>query len=81
MNLSRVSNPSKIQLSAGLNSLNLLKIFGIFDLKLKYPNLYLQHFEKPTNVPEPMEMQYTQVLTKQSALFNAWKEMNRVSNE
>jgi len=52
-----------------------------YHLKLKYPNLYLQHFEKPTNVPEPMEMQYTQVLTKQSALFNAWKEMNRVSNE
>jgi hypothetical protein len=26
-------------------------------------------------------LQYTLVLTKQSALFNAWKEMNRVSIE
>ena len=52
-----------------------------YRLKLKYPNLYLQNFEKPTIIPEPSELQYTLVLTKQSALFNAWKEMNRVSNE
>ncbi len=52
-----------------------------YHLKLKYPNLYLQTFEKPSVIPEPGGMQYTQVLTKQSALFNAWKEMNRVSNE
>jgi hypothetical protein len=52
-----------------------------YHLKLKYPNLYLQHFEKPKHIPEPSELQYTLVLTKQSALFNAWKEMNRVSNE
>jgi hypothetical protein len=52
-----------------------------YHLKLKYPNLYLQNFEKPTKIPEPSELQYTLVLTKQSALFNAWKEMNRVSNE
>ena len=52
-----------------------------YHLKLKYPNLYLQHFEKRDIIPEPNELQYTFVLTKQSALFNAWKEMNRVSNE
>ena len=52
-----------------------------YRLKLKYPNLYLQQYQKPTMLPEPSELQYTMVLTKQSALFNAWKEMNRVSNE
>ena len=52
-----------------------------YHLKLKYPNLYLQKFEKPTTIPDPQNLQYTMVLTKQSALFNAWKEMNRVSNE
>ncbi len=52
-----------------------------YRLKLKYPNLYLQSYEKPTKIPELNELQYTLVLTKQSALFNAWKEMNRVANE
>ena len=52
-----------------------------YHLKLKYPNLYLQQFEKPTNITEPHDLQYTFVLTKQSALFNAWKEMNRISNQ
>jgi hypothetical protein len=52
-----------------------------YRLKLKYPNLTLQDYSKPSHIPEPSELQYTMVLTKQSALFNAWKEMNRVSNE
>jgi len=52
-----------------------------YRLKLKYPNLYLQGFSKPSTIPEPQDLTYTLVLTKQSALFNAWKEMNRVSNE
>jgi hypothetical protein len=52
-----------------------------YRLKLKYPNLHLQSFEKPAVIPEPQDLTYTLVLTKQSALFNAWKEMNRVSNE
>ncbi len=43
--------------------------------------LFLQKYEKPTVIPEPSQLQYTMVLTKQSALFNAWKEMNRVANE
>lgn len=52
-----------------------------YRLKLKYPNLSLQEFPKPATIPSAGELQYTMVLTKQSALFNAWKEMNRVSNE
>jgi hypothetical protein len=52
-----------------------------YRLKLKYPNLYLQNFDKPDIIPEPQDLTYTLVLTKQSALFNAWKEMNRLSNE
>ena len=52
-----------------------------YRLKLKYPNQSLQNYAKPSPIPEPQDLQYTQVLTKQSALFNAWKEMNRVANE
>jgi hypothetical protein len=52
-----------------------------YRLKLKYPNLYLQNYPKPSVIPEAAGLQYTMVLTKQSALFNAWKEMNRVANE
>jgi hypothetical protein len=52
-----------------------------YRLKLKYPNLYLQSYDMPQTIPEPSDLQYTMVLTKQSALFNAWKEMNRVANE
>ena len=52
-----------------------------YRLKLKYPNLCIQQYKQPETIPEPTELQYTLVLTKQSALFNAWKEMNRVANE
>jgi hypothetical protein len=52
-----------------------------YHLKLKYPNLYMQKYDKPQKITDPSDLQYTMVLTKQSALFNAWKEMNRVSNE
>lgn len=52
-----------------------------YRLKLKFPNLSLQAFPRPSTIPDASELQYTHVLTKQSALFNAWKEMNRVSNE
>jgi hypothetical protein len=51
-----------------------------YRLKLKYPNQFLQGYEKPSTIPELTGLQYTQVLTKQSALFNAWKEMNRIAN-
>jgi hypothetical protein len=54
-----------------------------YNLKLKYPNKYLSYHPYPSDkiVPKVTELQYTFVLTKQSALFNSWKEMNRVSNE
>jgi hypothetical protein len=52
-----------------------------YHLKLKYPNIILQDYPKPDVIPNFNELVYTQVLTKQSALFNSWKEMNRVSNE
>jgi hypothetical protein len=52
-----------------------------YHLKLKYPNQILQAYPKPDKIPELHELVYTQVLTKQSALFNSWKEMNRVSND
>jgi hypothetical protein len=52
-----------------------------YHLKLKYPNHILQGYEKPDIIPGLQELVYTQVLTKQSALFNSWKEMNRVSND
>ena len=52
-----------------------------YHLKLKYPNQILQNFPKPEIIPDIHNLVYTQVLTKQSALFNSWKEMNRISNE
>jgi hypothetical protein len=52
-----------------------------YHLKLKYPNQILQGYEKPDPIPNLQDLVYTQVLTKQSALFNSWKEMNRVSND
>ena len=52
-----------------------------YHLKLKYPNQILQSYEKPDKIPDLQDLVYTQVLTKQSALFNSWKEMNRVSND
>jgi hypothetical protein len=52
-----------------------------YHLKLKYPNQILQGYEKPDPIPDLQDLVYTQVLTKQSALFNSWKEMNRVSND
>lgn len=52
-----------------------------YHLKLKYPNAILQDYSKPATIPDLQGLVYTQVLTKQSALFNSWKEMNRMSNE
>lgn len=52
-----------------------------YNLKLKYPNHILKGHTLPSCIPRPDELVYTQVLTKQSALFNSWKEMNRISND
>jgi hypothetical protein len=48
------------------------------NMKLKYPNQYLQGYEFTGDAPGVMELEYTWVLTKQSALFNTWKEMLRL---
>ncbi len=51
------------------------------NFKLKYPNQYLNAIPY-TGQPPPMEsLEYTWVLTKQSALFNTWKEMLRLTEE
>lgn len=52
-----------------------------YRLKLKYPNHALQGVKRPAVPPAAGHLQYTMVLTKQSALFNAWKEANRLANE
>jgi hypothetical protein len=54
-----------------------------YELKLKIPNHYLAQIENESkkDIPNIENLVYTQVLTKQSALFNAWKEMNKQSNE
>ena len=51
-----------------------------YHLKLKYPNQILQAYEKPDKIPDLHELVYTQVLTKQSALFNAWKLLCEISD-
>ena len=50
-------------------------------LKLKLPNMILNEYPiKPQHgkIPTSQQLQYTQVLTKQSLLFNVWKEMCRL---
>ncbi len=51
------------------------------EFKCKILNLYLQEIE--TNppikkIPTPEQLEYTYVLTKQSSLFNAWKEICQI---
>ncbi len=47
------------------------------EFKCKLLNLYLQRTPIPTTKkrPTPEQLEYTWVLTKQSSLFNAWKEI------
>lgn len=48
------------------------------EFKCKILNLYLQSIERnppSTKIPTPEQLEYTFVLTKQSSLFNAWKEI------
>ncbi len=51
------------------------------NFKLKFPNQYLQDIPYTETVPEPQSLEYTWVLTKQSALFNTWKEMLRLNEQ
>jgi hypothetical protein len=48
------------------------------NMKLKYPNQFLQEHPFRGDAPNIMDLEYTWVLTKQSALFNTWKEMLRL---
>ncbi len=48
------------------------------EFKCKILNLYLQEIEcnpPAKKIPTPEQLEYTFVLTKQSSLFNAWKEI------
>lgn len=47
------------------------------EFKCKLLNLYLRNYPMPTTkkLPTPEQLEYTWVLTKQSSLFNAWKEI------
>ena len=49
------------------------------NFKLKFPNTYLANHPYTGTVPDIGSLEYTWVLTKQSALFNTWKEMLRLS--
>jgi hypothetical protein len=49
--------------------------------KLKFPNEYLQGVPFKGAVPALQDLEYTWVLTKQSALFNTWKEMLRLNEQ
>jgi hypothetical protein len=51
------------------------------NFKLKFPNQYLQDIPYAGTIPEPQSLEYTWVLTKQSALFNTWKEMLRLNEQ
>lgn len=49
-----------------------------YEIKLKIPNQCLSQFTPRSQLIQNVgDLQYTQVLTKQSALFNAWKEINK----
>ncbi len=51
------------------------------EVKLKIANLYLQELPKANKIIPVEQLEYTWVLTRQSALFNAWKEMCRLNDE
>jgi len=51
------------------------------EIKLKIANLYIQELAPANKVVPVEQLEYTWVLTKQSALFNAWKEMCKLNDE
>lgn len=53
------------------------------DLKLKIPSLCLTHdapMPQTYKKPNPDDLRYTPVLTKQSAIFNSWKFMCEIAD-
>jgi GTPase SAR1 family protein len=51
-----------------------------FQLKLKITNAFLSEYPV-TKVITPSQLQFTQVLTRQSSMYNTWKQMVQFSDE
>ena len=51
-----------------------------FQLKLKIANAFLSEYPI-TNIVTPSQLQFTQVLTRQSSMYNTWKQMIQFSDE
>lgn len=51
-----------------------------FQLKLKITNAFLSEYPV-ANVINPSQLQFTQVLTRQSSMYNTWKQMVQFSDE
>ena len=51
-----------------------------FQLKLKITNAFLSEYPIDT-VPSPGQLQFTQVLTRQSSMYNTWKQMVQFSDD
>jgi hypothetical protein len=51
-----------------------------FQLKLKITNAFLSEYPI-TYIPSPGQLQFTQVLTRQSSMYNTWKQMIQFSDE
>ena len=51
-----------------------------FQLKLKITNAFLSEYPV-TDIPSPAQLQFTQVLTRQSSMYNTWKQMVQFSDE
>jgi hypothetical protein len=51
-----------------------------FQLKLKITNAFLSEYPIK-DIPNPSQLQFTQVLTRQSSMYNTWKQMIQFSDE
>ena len=51
-----------------------------FQLKLKITNAFLSEYPM-SDIPSPAQLQFTQVLTRQSSMYNTWKQMVQFSDE
>jgi len=51
-----------------------------FQLKLKITNAFLSEYPV-TQIATPNQLQFTQVLTRQSSMYNTWKQMIQFSDE
>jgi hypothetical protein len=51
-----------------------------FQLKLKITNAFLSEYPV-SSIPQASQLQFTQVLTRQSSMYNTWKQMIAFSDE